>query len=104
VKVANGTSVSAETLSVDFARRLARGGVVWLLTETFASVVDVRAQRFIAKLYPIVLRIKTRVADSASSLSSKIELEWTCGHPYALVLIVLAAELPIVFFKWKKWL
>jgi magnesium transporter len=33
-----------------------------------------------------------------------IELEWTYGYPYALVLIVLAAVLPIVFFKWKKWL
>ncbi|HEY1475238.1 MAG TPA: magnesium transporter CorA family protein [Pseudolabrys sp.] len=36
--------------------------------------------------------------------SGMIELEWTYGYPYALVLIVLAAVLPIVFFKWKKWL
>lgn len=33
-----------------------------------------------------------------------IELDWTYGYPYALVLIVVAAVVPILFFKWKKWL
>jgi magnesium transporter len=33
-----------------------------------------------------------------------IELEWEFGYPFALFLIVLAAVLPIVYFKWKKWL
>jgi len=33
-----------------------------------------------------------------------IELDWTLGYPFALVLIVLAAVVPIIFFKWKKWL
>ena len=26
------------------------------------------------------------------------------GYPFALVLIVIAAVVPIFFFKWKKWL
>ena len=33
-----------------------------------------------------------------------IELEWEFGYPFALILMVLAAVLPIVYFKWKKWL
>src|ERR1700690_738829 len=33
-----------------------------------------------------------------------IELDWEYGYPLALIVIVLAAVLPIVFFKWKKWL
>ena len=33
-----------------------------------------------------------------------IELEWTYGYPWALGLMVAAAVVPIVFFKWKKWL
>ncbi|MBI2714013.1 MAG: magnesium transporter CorA family protein [Rhizobiales bacterium] len=33
-----------------------------------------------------------------------IELDWTYGYPWALMLIVLAAVVPILFFKWKKWL
>jgi len=33
-----------------------------------------------------------------------IELEWSYGYPFALLLIVAAAVVPIIFFKWKKWL
>ena len=32
------------------------------------------------------------------------ELDWTLGYPFAFVLMALAAALPYVFFKWKKWL
>ena len=33
-----------------------------------------------------------------------IELEWVYGYPFALILMVLVAVLPLLFFKWKKWL
>ena len=33
-----------------------------------------------------------------------IELDWTFGYPFALSLMVTAAVLPLLFFKWKKWL
>jgi magnesium transporter len=33
-----------------------------------------------------------------------IELEWDFGYPFALFLMVLVAVLPLLFFKWKKWL
>jgi magnesium transporter len=33
-----------------------------------------------------------------------IELDWSYGYPFALLLMVLAAVLPLLFFKWKKWL
>jgi magnesium transporter len=33
-----------------------------------------------------------------------VELEWEFGYPFALILMILAAILPIVYFKWKKWL
>jgi magnesium transporter len=32
------------------------------------------------------------------------ELKWTYGYPFALALMVVAAILPFVIFKWKKWL
>jgi magnesium transporter len=32
------------------------------------------------------------------------ELEWTLGYPFAIVLMIAAAVLPFVYFKWKKWL
>ena len=33
-----------------------------------------------------------------------IELDWSFGYPFALLLMVLAAVGPLLFFKWKKWL
>ena len=32
------------------------------------------------------------------------ELDWTYGYPLALFLMLCAAVLPYVFFRWKKWL
>src|SRR6476659_9391758 len=32
------------------------------------------------------------------------ELDWKWGYPFAIVLMVAAAILPFVIFKWKKWL
>jgi magnesium transporter len=36
--------------------------------------------------------------------SGMLELDWHFGYPFALALMVLAAVLPLLFFKWKKWL
>jgi magnesium transporter len=32
------------------------------------------------------------------------ELEWAYGYPSAIVLMILAAILPYMFFKWMRWL
>jgi len=32
------------------------------------------------------------------------ELEWAWGYPLAVVLMIAAAIVPYVFFRWKKWL
>ncbi|AWM87814.1 magnesium/cobalt transporter CorA [Microvirga sp. 17 mud 1-3] len=32
------------------------------------------------------------------------ELHWEFGYPLAIILIVVAAILPYVFFRWKRWL
>ena len=32
------------------------------------------------------------------------ELDWTWGYPYALVLVVITALLPLIWFKWKDWI
>jgi magnesium transporter len=32
------------------------------------------------------------------------ELEWTLGYPIALGLMVIAAILPYLYFKWRRWL
>jgi magnesium transporter len=32
------------------------------------------------------------------------ELDWITGYPFALFLMLLAAALPYLYFKWRKWL
>jgi magnesium transporter len=32
------------------------------------------------------------------------ELEWQLGYPWAIFLMVLAAVLPYIYFRWKRWL
>jgi magnesium transporter len=32
------------------------------------------------------------------------ELDWPFGYPMAIVLMIVAAVLPYVFFRWKRWL
>jgi magnesium transporter len=32
------------------------------------------------------------------------ELEWIAGYPVALILMIIAAIAPYLYFKWKKWL
>src|SRR5260221_1258723 len=65
-------------------------------------------QNNIIKLFSVmavVLMPPTLIA-SIYGMNFKImpELQWENGYPYALVAMLLAAVLPYVFFKWKKWL
>ena len=32
------------------------------------------------------------------------ELEWVAGYPLALIVMIIAAIAPYLYFKWKKWL
>jgi magnesium transporter len=32
------------------------------------------------------------------------ELNWTWGYPYALALVLISALLPLLWFRWKKWI
>jgi magnesium transporter len=65
-------------------------------------------QNNIIKLFSVmavVLMPPTLIA-SIYGMNFKLmpELEWTHGYPMALILMLLAAVGPYVFFKWKKWL
>jgi magnesium transporter len=32
------------------------------------------------------------------------ELDYVAGYPFALIMMVVSAILPYMYFKWKKWL
>ena len=66
------------------------------------------AQNDIIKLFSVlaVIFMPPTVIASIYGMNFKVmpELEWTWGYPMAIGLMVCAAVLPYVFFRWKKWL
>jgi magnesium transporter len=80
---------------------------ITFVLDAMLGVVNLE-QNNIIKLFSVmavVLMPPTLIA-SIYGMNFKImpELEWTHGYPLALVMMLLAAVLPYVFFKWKKWL
>jgi magnesium transporter len=66
------------------------------------------AQNDIIKLFSVlaVIFMPPTMIASIYGMNFKVmpELEWPWGYPAALVLMVLVAVGPYLFFRWKKWL
>jgi magnesium transporter len=80
---------------------------ITFVLDAMLGVVNLE-QNNIIKLFSVmavVLMPPTLIA-SVYGMNFKImpELEWAHGYTYALLMMVLAAVLPYLFFKWKKWL
>src|SRR3981189_1589420 len=80
---------------------------ITFVLDAMLGVVNLE-QNNIIKLFSVmavVLMPPTLIA-SISGMKFKVmpELEWVHGYPMALVMMLLAAVLPYVLFKWKKWL
>jgi magnesium transporter len=80
---------------------------ITFVLDAMLGVVNLE-QNNIIKLFSVmavVLMPPTLIA-SIYGMNFKVmpELEWTHGYAYALVSMALAAVLPYVLFRWKKWL
>jgi magnesium transporter len=80
---------------------------ITFVLDAMLGVVNLE-QNNIIKLFSVmavVLMPPTLIA-SVYGMNFKVmpELEWVHGYPMALVMMLLAAVGPYVFFKWKKWL
>jgi magnesium transporter len=80
---------------------------ITFVLDAMLGVVNLE-QNNIIKLFSVmavVLMPPTLIA-SIYGMNFKVmpELEWQHGYPIALAMMVLAAVLPYVFFKWKRWL
>jgi magnesium transporter len=80
---------------------------ITFVLDAMLGVVNLE-QNNIIKLFSVmavVLMPPTLIA-SVYGMNFKVmpELEWVHGYPMALVMMLLAAVLPYVFFKWKRWL
>jgi magnesium transporter len=80
---------------------------ITFLLDAMLGVVTIE-QNNIIKIFSIAavaLMPPTLIASIYGMNFRKIpELEWDYGYPFAVVLMVAAAILPFVIFKWKKWL
>jgi len=80
---------------------------ITFLLDAMLGVVSLE-QNAIIKLFSVaavVLMPPTLVASIyGMNFKHMPELEWYFGYPLALGLMLVAAVLPYLFFKWKKWL
>src|SRR3984893_16717281 len=80
---------------------------ITFVLDAMLGVVNLE-QNNIIKLFSVmavVLMPPTLIA-SVYGMNFRImpELQWEHGYPMALIMMLMAAVLPYVFFKWKKWL
>ena len=65
-------------------------------------------QNDIIKLFSVmsVVFLPPTLVASVYGMNFKImpELDWEFGYPWAITLMILAAALPYLYFRWKRWL
>ena len=87
-------------------RRSRRSKIQFLLDATL-GLVNLE-QNNIIKLFSVmaVMFMPPTLIASIYGMNFKRmpELEWPFGYPMAIVLMIVAAVLPYVFFRWKRWL
>jgi len=81
---------------------------ITFLLDAMLGVVNIE-QNAIIKIFSIaaVIFMPPTLVASVYGMNfhhNMIELDWEYGYPFALILIVFAAVVPIFIFKWKKWL
>jgi magnesium transporter len=80
---------------------------ITFLLDAMLGVVNLQ-QNNIIKIFSVaavVLMPPTLVASIyGMNFKHMPELDWLGGYPFALVLMLVAAVLPYLYFKWRKWL
>jgi len=82
-------------------------GKITFVLDALLGVVSIE-QNNIIKIFSIaavVLMPPTLIASIyGMNFKHMPELEWQYGYPLAIILMLIMAALPYVFFKWKNWL
>jgi len=80
--------------------------VQFLLDATLGLVTI--EQNDIIKLFSVmsVVFLPPTLVASIYGMNFKLmpELDWHLGYPWAIVLMIVSAVLPYLFFRWKRWL
>ena len=80
---------------------------IQFLLDAMLGVVSLE-QNNIIKIFSVmavVLMPPTLIASIyGMNFKAMPELEWHYGYPLAVILMMVFAALPYLYFKWKKWL
>mgnify|MGYP000005147897 CR=1 FL=1 len=99
-------TVTRDVQSLSEHASFVSGNVTFLLDASLGFIN--LEQNAIIKIFSIasVVFLPPTLAASIYGMNFKImpELEWAYGYPFALVLMVISAVVPFVFFRWKGWL
>ncbi len=83
------------------------GNKVTFLLDAMVGMMSIE-QNNIIKIFSVaavVLMPPTLVASIyGMNFKHMPELDWWFGYPLALLLMLVAAILPYLFFKWRRWL
>jgi magnesium transporter len=84
------------------------GNKVTFLLDALLGIVSIK-QNDIIKIFSIaaVVFMPPTLVASIYGMNfhvNMIELDWPLGYPFALLLMMIVAVGPLLFFKWKKWL
>jgi len=83
------------------------GNKVTFLLDAMLGVVNIQ-QNAIIKIFSVaaVVFMPPTLIASIYGMNFKHmpELDWPVGYPIAVVVMILAAILPYLYFKWRKWL
>ena len=79
---------------------------VQLLLDTTLGLINIEQNNIIKVLTIVsVVGVPPTLVASIYGMNFKAmpELDWAWGYPYALMLIVLSAILPMLWFRWRGW-
>jgi magnesium transporter len=79
---------------------------VQLLLDATLGLINIEQNNIIKVLTIVsVVGVPPTLVASIYGMNFKAmpELDWALGYPYALVLILLSAVLPIAWFRWRGW-
>jgi len=80
---------------------------ITFLLDAMVGVVSIE-QNAIIKIFSVaaVVFMPPTLVASIYGMNFKLmpELEWAYGYPIAIGLMILAAVVPYLYFKWRKWL
>ncbi len=110
-KDANGSREHIKSLTRDVSSLTDHatylGGNITFLLDAALGLINIE-QNAIIKIFSVaaVIFMPPTLVASIYGMNFKHmpELEWTYGYPYAIIVMILAAVLPYVFFKARGWL